>query len=116
MKEYDTKIFVKIKKVIYDTALSNINFWYDLEENEVSNVRIWSHFMYTDKSTKKWFDDCSYGQCFYIPDNEKDWKELVECIKGEEWTWKKALMSEDEKILVGEIREKIMQQILKNLK
>lgn len=115
MKDYDTKISVKIKKVIYDTALSNIDFWYDLEENEVSNVSIWSHFMYTDKSTKKWYDDCSYGQCFYIPNNSDEWKELVECIKDEEWTFTKLFTSKDEKFLELEIKEKIMQQILKNL-
>lgn len=113
MKEYETKISVKIRKVIYDTALSNIDFWYDLEENEVSNVRIWSHFRYTDKSTKKWYDDCSYGQCFYVPDNEKDWKELVECIKAEVWTFTKLFTGEYEQVLDVEIKEKIMQKLIK---
>ena len=85
-------------------------FWYDTKSSEVSNIRVWSHFMYTDKSTKNWFDDCSYGQCFFIPENEDEWKELVECIKDKEWTWTGLFTSKNEKISDEGQKEKIIQE------
>lgn len=116
MERNETNISITVKKVMYDTALSEICFWYDTKSSEVSNVRVWSNFMYTDKSTKKWFDDCSYGQCFFIPENEDEWKELVECIKDKEWIWTRLFTSKDEKILDEGQKEKIIQQMMKNIK
>lgn len=72
--------------------------------------------MYTDKSTKKWFDDCSYGQCFFIPENKDEWKELIECIKDKDWTWTKLFTSNDVKILDEELKEKIIKQMMENIK
>ena len=115
MNTCDNTIAITIKDVVFDTAKSNVHFWYDTKTEKISEFRIMSHFHYTKQSTKEWIDDCSYGQCYYYPKTDEEWMELADCIiKKQDWTWKKACSNDrEEKLLDGVTKTKILKHMAK---
>ncbi len=111
MNSHEKELYIIIKDIIFDTAASKVHFNYDTESRKIEWLFIDSNFIYTDNSSRKWLDQCSYGICSYIPENAQDWQELVDCIKDKEWILHKDNGS-DETIQDETFKAEIIQQML----
>lgn len=109
----DNTMSVFIGEFVFDTVkCHDMFFWYDPDEDRISNVFVSSNFSYTDNSTKKWCDDCSYGSCHLELHTVDVWKELAECIRDLEWQWKKMRGDDEVTPIDGAVKTKLLQHML----
>ena len=109
MSEKETTYSVTVKDVIFDTVLCEVFFHFNTQTEEITDLRLWSHFSYTSKSKLKWIDDCSYGQCFSYPKNNEELKELYDIIIQKQWVGRRLYSSETKTTIPNEIRNQIEQ-------
>ena len=109
MSEKETKLSITIKNITFDTALCEVCFHYNTQTEEISNLRLWSHFSFTSKSKLHWIDDCSYGQCYSCISRKDDIKELYKLLIDKQWVGKKLYSNERENPLTEEIKNQIQE-------